>query len=109
MDVAHNCDHHKIKTTSVVVGCAKMPEISRFFGIVIRMYFDDHNPPHFHATYVGNEAQIGIEPITILHGALPSRAASMVFEWAALHQRELLKNWGRLHIEQPPRGIDPLE
>ena len=57
-----------------------MPEISRFFGIVIRMYFDDRNPPHFHATYGGNEAQVGIEPITILDGSLPNRAASLVFE-----------------------------
>ena len=69
-----------------------MPEISRFFGIVIRMYFDDHNPPHIHAIYSGNEAQVGIEPITILAGTLPNRAASMVFEWAALHQRELMQN-----------------
>jgi hypothetical protein len=68
-----------------------MPEISRFFGILIRMYFDDHNPPHFHAIYAGNEAEIAIEPIEILEGKLPARAASMVFEWAALHQRELLR------------------
>jgi len=86
-----------------------VPEVSRFFGIVIRMYFDDHNPPHFHAIYTGNEAQIGIEPIEILQGELPSRAASMVFEWAALHQRELLWNWNRLHNEQPGERIRPLE
>ena len=86
-----------------------MPEISRFFGIVIRMYFDDHNPPHFHAFYAGNEAQIGIEPIAILEGTLPNRAASMVFEWAALHQRELLQNWSRLHAAQPAERIQPLE
>jgi hypothetical protein len=48
-----------------------MPEISRFFGIVVRMYFDDHHPPHFHATYAGNEAQVGIEPIAVLAGTLP--------------------------------------
>lgn len=60
-----------------VVRSRRMPEVSRFFGIMIRMYFDEHNPPHFHAIYAGNEAQIGIEPITILEGALPSRAASM--------------------------------
>ncbi len=66
-----------------------MPEISRFFGIVIRMYFDDHGPPHFHAIYGHHEAQVGIESIAMLAGALPGRAASMDFEWAALHQREL--------------------
>lgn len=86
-----------------------MPEISRFFGIVIRMYFDDHNPPHFHAIYAGNEAEIGIEPISLLEGALPSRAASMVFEWAALHQKDLMRNWRRLHEAQPAEKIQPLE
>jgi hypothetical protein len=57
-----------------------MPEVSRFFGIAIRMYFDDHSPPRFHAFYGGSEAQIGIEPISLLNGTLPNRAASMVFE-----------------------------
>ena len=69
-----------------------MPEVSRFFGIVIRMYFDDHEPPHFQAIYGGTEAQVGIESIAMLEGTLPNRAASMVFEWAALHQRELIWN-----------------
>ena len=65
-----------------------MPEVSRFFGIMIRMYFDDHNPPHFHAMYAGDEARVGIEQIVILEGTLPNRATSMVFERAALHQRD---------------------
>ena len=86
-----------------------MPEISRFFGIVIRMYFDDHNPPHFHAFYGENEAQVGIESIAVLEGALPSRAASMVFEWAALHQQELTENWRRLHSEEPVKKIEALD
>jgi hypothetical protein len=55
-----------------------MPEVSRFFGIVIRMYFDDHAPPHFHSFYGESEAQIGIEPIALLNGALPARAASRI-------------------------------
>jgi len=88
-----------------------MPKISRFFGILIRMYFDDHNPPHFaiHAIYAGNEAEIAIDLIDLLEGKLPSRAASIVFEWAALHQRELLTNWHRLHNEQPAEKIRPLD
>ena len=86
-----------------------MPEISRFFGIVIRMYFDDHNPPHFHAFYGGNEAQIGIQPIALLSGSLPNRAASMVFEWAALRQGDLMLNWRRLHNDQPVEPIEPLQ
>jgi len=86
-----------------------MPEVSRFFGIVIRMYFDDHDPPHFHAMYAGKEAQVGIDPIVILEGKLPNRAASMVVEWAALRQRALMQNWWRLRNDQPIEKIQPLE
>ncbi|MBM3749203.1 MAG: DUF4160 domain-containing protein [Acidobacteria bacterium] len=86
-----------------------MPEVSRFFGIVIRMYFDEHDPPHFHAIYGGHEARVGIEPIMVLEGRLPNRAASMVIEWAALHQAELLRNWRRLRNDQPVQRIQPLE
>jgi len=86
-----------------------MPEVSRFFGIVIRMYFDDHNPPHFHAIYSGDEARFGIDPIALLEGKLPSRAASMVVEWAALRQRELMNNWNRLHNGLAVEKIGPLE
>ena len=86
-----------------------MPEVSRFFGIVIRMYFDEHNPPHCRALYAGNEAQVGINPIVILEGKLPNRAASMVLEWAALHQQDLMHNWHRLRNDQPTERIDPLE
>jgi hypothetical protein len=86
-----------------------MPEISRFLGIVIRMYFFDHEPPHFHATYGGAEAQITISPIGVLGGGLPPRVLALVVEWGKLHQVELLDNWRRLHNDQPPRRIAPLE
>jgi phosphomannomutase len=86
-----------------------MPEISRFFGISIRMYFDDHNPPHFHAFYGGAEIEVGLDPIEILHGRLPRRAMGMVLEWTVLHRQELLLNWDRLHSEQEPHRIDPLD
>jgi hypothetical protein len=85
-----------------------MPEISRFFGIIIRMYFDEHEPPHFHAIYGDAESLIGIDPIEVLHGDLPSRAVSIVIEWAALHQRELRDNWRRLRIDQAAQKIPPL-
>jgi hypothetical protein len=85
-----------------------MPEISRFFGISIRMYFDDHNPPHFHALYSGAEVEIGIDPLTVLRGRFPRRAIGMVLEWAATHQAELLANWERLHNDESPQKIDPL-
>ncbi len=86
-----------------------MPEISRFFGIVIRMYFNDHDPPHFHASYAGAEAQIRIAPLGLLNGALPPRALALVVEWASVHERRLLDNWRRLHSDQPPERIAPLE
>lgn len=85
-----------------------MPEISRFYGIIIRMYFDEHNPPHFHAIYSGVEAQVALDPIGLVEGDLPSRALSMVLEWTALHQRELLDNWERLRTDQPPQKVKPL-
>lgn len=86
-----------------------MPEVSRFFGISVRMYFDDHDPPHFHAIYVGAEVEVGIDPLSVLRGRFPRRALGMVLEWAALHQRELLDNWARLHSDQPLHKIDPLD
>ena len=86
-----------------------MREISRFLGIVIRMYFLDHDPPHFHATYAGAEAQIRIRPVGVLGGRLPPRALALVVEWASLHEAELLENWRRLHADEPPTKIAPLE
>ena len=85
-----------------------MPEVSRFFGISIRMYFDDHDPPHFHAIYGKSEVQIGIDPVALLNGKFPRRALGMVMEWAALHQQELAENWQRLGSGQGPIRIDPL-
>jgi len=85
-----------------------MPEISRFFGIVIQMYYDEHAPPHFHALYSGDEAQITIDPIRLWQGDLPQRALSLVIEWAALHQRELMENWNLARQDQRPRKIQPL-
>lgn len=85
-----------------------MPEISRFFGIVVRMFFDDHPPPHFHAEYAGVWARIAIQPMEVMSSDLPPRALSMVLEWGALHQRELLENWDRLQNRATPRKIAPL-
>ena len=72
------------------------------------MYYDEHLPPHFHALYGGEEAQIGIEPIQVLHGSLPARAVSLVIEWAALHQHELLDDWNLARQDQKPLKIQPL-
>jgi hypothetical protein len=72
-----------------------MPEISRFFGIVIKMFFDDHNPPHFHAEYGGSLALIDIRTLAVFSGRLPVRVTGLVIEWATLHQQELLADWDR--------------
>lgn len=92
-----------------VVYNVSMPEITRFFGIIIRMYFDDHNPPHFHAIYDRNEIQVSIDPIEILNGRLPRRAESMVIEWAALNQQGLMENWERLQNDESANRLPPLE
>lgn len=86
-----------------------MPEISRFFGIVIRMYVNDHNPPHFHATYAEFEALINIETMQIYQGELPRRALALVLEWTALHRGELQQDWGRARKGEPLQPIAPLE
>lgn len=85
-----------------------MPEVSRFFGIVITMYHDEHNPPHFHARYGKDKAAIGIEPIQVLEGRLPSRVLGLVVEWATEHQEELLVNWNATQTDLPPTKIEPL-
>ncbi|MGH8437063.1 MAG: DUF4160 domain-containing protein [Pseudomonas sp.] len=73
------------------------------------MYFFDHEPPHFHASYGGTEAQIRIDPTGLLSGSLPPRALALLVEWARLHQAELLENWRRLHADELPHRIAPLE
>ncbi|GAB4026741.1 DUF4160 domain-containing protein [Spirosoma gilvum] len=85
-----------------------MPQISRFFGIIIAMYYDDHNPPHFHAKYGNDQALISINDLTVIEGKLPSRALGMVIEWAVIHQGELLANWELAKSLQPLTTIEPL-
>lgn len=85
-----------------------MPEISRFFGIVIRMFFADHNPPHFHAFYGDDEALVAIRNLSVFAGRLPPRALGLVIEWATLHQQELLEDWQRAKRQEPIIKIEPL-
>lgn len=86
-----------------------MPEISRFFGILIAMFFGDHNPPHFHARYGGHKITIKIADFSVMDGYLPPRALGLVMEWAALHQAELARNWELAQANQPLAPIEPLE
>jgi hypothetical protein len=86
-----------------------MPEISRFFGIVIKMFFDDHNPPHFHAEYGDDLALIDIRSLAVFSGRLSPRVTGLVIEWATLHQRELLADWERAQTHEELQKIAPLE
>jgi hypothetical protein len=85
-----------------------MPEVSRFYGIVVQMYFGDHPPPHFHARYSGQKAKIDIDALAVIEGKLPARALGLVIEWAALHQDDLRNAFDKAANMQPPGKIDPL-
>jgi hypothetical protein len=84
-----------------------MPEISTFYGIIITMLFDDHNPPHFHVRYGEYRASVTIRD-GIVKGELPRRALNLVYEWLDLHRDELLEDWSRMQQKQDIKKIDPL-
>ena len=89
-----------------------MPEICRFFGIIIRMYAEPnvpHHRPHFHAYYQNEIVVYAVDKTETIAGGLPRRQQRLVEAWAELHQDELRTNWGRLQSGQPPRRIDPLQ
>lgn len=85
-----------------------MPEISRFLGIVIAMYFKEHAPPHFHAKYAGRRAAFSISDLKIIEGSLPKRVVSLVLEWAFEHREELLEDWNRAQKHEELNKIKPL-
>jgi Domain of unknown function (DUF4160) len=88
-----------------------MPELARFFGIIIRMYAEpsaQHHTPHFHAYYQDEVAVYGIEPVELIAGSFSRRQRRLVEAWAELHQAELLADWAQLQAGQPPLPIDPL-
>jgi len=85
-----------------------MPELSRFLGIIIAMYYRDHGPPHFHAIYGDFEATVEIET-EIVNGTLPRRAQAHVLEWLGLHRHELLEAWSLARASHPLPRIAPLE
>lgn len=86
-----------------------MPEISRFFGVVIAMYYKEHPPPHFHAKYAGHRAAFAIADLRIIEGGLPRRAVSLVLEWAFEHREELMEDWRRAERREDLLKIPPLE
>ena len=85
-----------------------MPQISYFLGIIIRMFYRDHNPPHFHAVYADFEGIIDIEKNEIIGGELPPRVLGFVIEWTALHKVELMDNWERARQQVSLKDIEPL-
>ena len=85
-----------------------MPQISYFLGVIIRMFYRDHNPPHFHAVYGDFEGIIDIEKNEIIGGYLPPRVLGIVTEWTAMHQAELMINWERARSQEPLLSIAAL-
>jgi hypothetical protein len=86
-----------------------MPEICRFYGIVIYVFYNEHFPPHFHAVYGEHEALVSIDSLTIFTGRLPPKAIGLVFEWASIHQKELKKAWQQAINHEKLEKIEPLK
>ena len=86
-----------------------MPTLSSFFGIVVSMYWNDHQPPHFHARYGENEVVMRLETLEAAAGYFPRRAKGLLLEWAGEHRLELWENWERAQNQQPTIPIAPLE
>ncbi|MFI5423100.1 MAG: DUF4160 domain-containing protein [Nitrososphaerales archaeon] len=85
-----------------------MPQISYFLGIIIKMFYRDHNPPHFHAEYAEFEGLIDIQKLELWSGNLPPRVLGLVIEWAAIHQKELLDNWEKARNQESLIAVPPL-
>lgn len=86
-----------------------MPTISFFYGILIRMFWVDHAPPHFHAMYGEFEAVVDIQTLEIIKGKFPRRAMALVLEWASQHRIELLEDWNLCQARKTPKKILPLD
>ena len=86
-----------------------MPELSRFYGIIIRMFYGDHPPPHFHAVYQGEGIMVNINTLEVIEGSMSRRAQALVLEWAALHRTELRQAWELASRNQEPSKIQPLD
>lgn len=86
-----------------------MPEVSLFYGIRITMYYEDHNPPHFHAEYNGNKVLIEIENATVLKGLFPLKQLKLVLAWSEIHKEELFNNWKLIQEYEEINNIEPLK
>jgi len=86
-----------------------VPTISRFYGIVIQMFYNDHAPPHFHAVYAGKGAVFTVSPVAKVHGRIPKRAHKMILQWARVNRAALLMDWEAARDHRALREIPPLE
>jgi hypothetical protein len=86
-----------------------MPELSRFYGIIITMYYLDHPPPHFHVRYNEHRAKVSIAGLAIIDGELPSRVMALVAEWGRAHRQELMDDWNLAVARKPVVKIAPLD
>ena len=86
-----------------------MPEISRFLGIVVAMFYREHAPPHFYARYRDQEIRVNIQTGDVMTGQFPSRARRLVLEWLELHREELMQDWRLARERKPLNPIEPLE
>jgi len=84
-----------------------MPEISRFYGLIVLMNFKDHAPPHFHVWYGEYKVMVTIQD-GVVSGEMPQRALKMVFDWLEIHREELMKDWTLAQIGDPLNKIEPL-
>lgn len=84
-----------------------MPEISRFYGIIVKMFYNEHNPPHIHMEYQDYKAVVTIRE-GIVEGKMPKIALKLIFEWMDLHKAELLANWESIEKKRPLSNIEPL-
>jgi hypothetical protein len=107
------CNDEDLNTSHVNTGLLdseeSMPEISRFFGIVILMHFNEHAPPHFHARYGSSKCSVDLQTLRVTAGHFPRRAMAMTLEWAAEYRKELMEDWELCANGQIPRKIPPLE
>jgi hypothetical protein len=95
-------------SSGVVGSIGGVPTISRFYGIVIAMYFDDHGYPHFHARHAGAVAKIRIDQVEVIESNLETRQLRLVLAWAELHRDQLLENWRLARAGETLNQIEPL-
>lgn len=86
-----------------------MPEISRFFGIIVAIFYEDHPPAHFHVRYGSQQAIVAIDTLQVIEGRLSPRVSGLVLEWAMIHRLELVRAWEQARRREPIDPIDPLE